>query len=138
MTIIEHDFCPPIDAAAEFKLFVRATIADQNDGTIYTDQTGNFPVTSYHGKRCQFIAYEYRSNAILVRALKDQSDKSLMGAFHNIYEYLTEQGFKPKLTVMDNQSSKATEKYIRSNKATIQLVNPDNHRVNAAEHTIQT
>jgi hypothetical protein len=38
---------------------------------------------------------------------------------------------------MDNQCSKAVEKYIRSTKATIQLVNPDDHRVNAAERAIQ-
>jgi len=135
-TIIKHDFCPPIDAAAEFELFVGATIADQNDGTIYTDQTGNFPTTSYHGKQCQFVASEYRSNTILVRALRDQSEQSLMEAFRDIYEYLTERGFKPKLNVMDNQCSKAIEKYIRSTKATIQLVNPDDHRVNAAECAI--
>ena len=39
---------------------------------------------------------------------------------------------------MDNQCRKAIDKYIRSTKATIQLFNPDNHRVNAAERTIQT
>eukprot|EP00804_Cyclotella_cryptica_P018372 CCRYP_015481-RA/>CCRYP_015481-RA protein AED:0.17 eAED:0.17 QI:0/0/0/1/1/1/2/0/862 len=39
---------------------------------------------------------------------------------------------------MDNQCSKAVEKYIRSTKADIQLVNPDDHRVNAAERAIQT
>eukprot|EP00804_Cyclotella_cryptica_P000953 CCRYP_018388-RA/>CCRYP_018388-RA protein AED:0.83 eAED:0.39 QI:0/0/0/0.5/1/1/2/0/220 len=65
-TVIEHDFCLPIDDSAEFKLFIGATIADQCEGTVYTDQTENFPVTSYHGKRCQFFAYEYCSNAILV------------------------------------------------------------------------
>eukprot|EP00804_Cyclotella_cryptica_P000093 CCRYP_013746-RA/>CCRYP_013746-RA protein AED:0.38 eAED:0.38 QI:0/0/0/1/0/0/2/0/243 len=81
-------------------------IAEQNDGTIYPDQTGNFPITSYYDKRCQFVAYKYRSNAILVRALKDQSDKSLTEASRQIYEYLTECSFQPKLNVMDNQCSK--------------------------------
>ncbi|KAL7480670.1 hypothetical protein ACHAW6_006341, partial [Cyclotella cf. meneghiniana] len=135
---IELDFRPPINAEVEFELFVGATIADQNEGTIYTDQTGAFPVTSYHSNKYQFVAYEYRSNAILVRAIKDQTDKSLIGAFRDVYEYLTDRGFKPKLNVMDNQCSKAVEKYIRSTKATIQLVNPDDHRVNAAERAIQT
>eukprot|EP00804_Cyclotella_cryptica_P004439 CCRYP_006849-RA/>CCRYP_006849-RA protein AED:0.22 eAED:0.22 QI:0/-1/0/1/-1/1/1/0/209 len=135
---IEHDFRPPMNADVEFELFVGASIADQNDGMIYTDQTGAFPVTSYHSSKHQFVAYEYRSNAIFVRALKDQTNKSLIAAFQDIYEYLTDRGFQPKLNVMDNQCSKAVEKYIRSTKATIQLVNPDDHRVNAAERAIQT
>eukprot|EP00804_Cyclotella_cryptica_P022894 CCRYP_005101-RA/>CCRYP_005101-RA protein AED:0.41 eAED:0.41 QI:0/-1/0/1/-1/1/1/0/240 len=135
---IDHDFHPNINANIEFELFIGATIAEQNDGTIYTDQTGAFPVTSYLSNKYQFVAYEYRSNAILVHALKDQTDKSLTAAFRDVYEYLTERGCQPKLNVMDNQCSKAVEKYIRSTNATIQLVNPDDHRVNAAERAIQT
>eukprot|EP00804_Cyclotella_cryptica_P024535 CCRYP_014645-RA/>CCRYP_014645-RA protein AED:0.44 eAED:0.44 QI:0/0/0/1/0/0/2/0/165 len=64
--VIEHDFRPAIDANIDFELFIGATIAEHNDGTIYTDQTGNVTVTSYHGNRCQFVAYEYRRNTILV------------------------------------------------------------------------
>eukprot|EP00804_Cyclotella_cryptica_P004410 CCRYP_006826-RA/>CCRYP_006826-RA protein AED:0.29 eAED:0.28 QI:0/0/0/1/0/0/3/0/476 len=135
---IDHDFRPNINADVEFELFIGATIAEQNDGSIYTDQTEAFPETSYHSNKYQFVAYEYLSNAILVRALKDQTDKLLTAAFRDVYEYLTECGFQPKLNVMDNQCSKAVEKYIRSTKATIQLVNPDNHRVNASERAIQT
>ena len=54
---IEADFRPPIDENAEVELFIGATIADQNDGTIYTDNTGSFLVQSYHGKKVQFVAY---------------------------------------------------------------------------------
>ena len=56
--IIEEDFQPKIDENAEIELFIGATIAEQNEGTIYTDQKGNFPVTSYHGKRAHFVAYD--------------------------------------------------------------------------------
>jgi hypothetical protein len=136
--IIEADFRPPIDEKAEVELFIGATIADQNDGTIYTDNTGRFPVQSFHGKQIQFVAYEYRSNAIIVKTLRDQTDKSMVEAFQEVYEYLTTKGFKPKLNVMDNQCSKAVQTYIHSTGADIQLVNPDDHRVNAAERAIQT
>eukprot|EP00804_Cyclotella_cryptica_P012635 CCRYP_016911-RA/>CCRYP_016911-RA protein AED:0.50 eAED:0.42 QI:0/-1/0/1/-1/1/1/0/208 len=88
--VIKHDFRPHINADVEFELFVGATIAEQNDGTIYTDQTGTFPVTSYHSNKYHFVAYEYCRNAILVSALKDQTDKSLTAAFQDVYEYLTE------------------------------------------------
>ena len=39
---------------------------------------------------------------------------------------------------MDNQCSKTIQKFIESTNAKIQLVNPDDHRVNAAERAIQT
>ena len=135
---IEHDFCPTIDVDVEFELFIRATITEQNDGTIYTDQTRTFPVASYHSNKYQFVAYEYRSNAILVHALNDQTNKSLTTAFCDVYEYLTERGYQRKLSVMDNKCSKAVEKYTQSTKAAIQLVSPDNYRVNVAKRAIQT
>eukprot|EP00804_Cyclotella_cryptica_P024369 CCRYP_020067-RA/>CCRYP_020067-RA protein AED:0.42 eAED:0.30 QI:0/0/0/1/0/0/2/0/521 len=132
------DFNPTQEDVDEVQLFIGATIGEQNPGTVYTDQTGNFPVRSFHGNRCQFVAYDYRSNAILVRALKDQTDASLLTAFQDVYAYLTKRGFRPRLNVMDNQCSKAIQQFIESSNAQIQLVNPDDHRVNAAEWAIQT
>jgi hypothetical protein len=38
---------------------------------------------------------------------------------------------------MDNQCSRKVHDFITSTKADIQLVNPDDHRVNAAKCTIQ-
>ena len=132
------DFNPPEEDVQEVELFIEATTGEQNPGTIYTDQTGHFPVRSFHGKMCQFVEYDYRGNAILVCALTDQTDKSMLEAFQDVYEYLTKRGFQPKLNVMDNQCSKTIQTFIKKNGAKIQLVNPDDHRVNAAERAIQT
>eukprot|EP00804_Cyclotella_cryptica_P017241 CCRYP_013143-RA/>CCRYP_013143-RA protein AED:0.47 eAED:0.43 QI:0/0/0/1/0/0/2/0/359 len=88
--VLNRNFRPIIDATTDFELFVGMTIAEQNNGTLYTNQTGAFPVISYHSNKYQFVVYEYRSNAILVCALKDQSDKSLTAAFRDVYEYLTD------------------------------------------------
>ena len=52
----EADFNPPQVEEAEVELFIGATIAQQSDGTIYTNQTGNFPVRSCHEKQCMFVA----------------------------------------------------------------------------------
>eukprot|EP00804_Cyclotella_cryptica_P023160 CCRYP_000369-RA/>CCRYP_000369-RA protein AED:0.34 eAED:0.37 QI:0/0/0/1/0/0/3/0/451 len=95
------------------------------------------PRSSFHGNRCQFVAYDYRSNDILVRVLKDQTGNSLLTAFEDVYAYLTDRGFNQQLNVMDNQCSKTIQKFIESGNAKIQLVNPDNHRVNVAERAIQ-
>eukprot|EP00956_Cyclotella_meneghiniana_P029477 scaffold71413_cov39-Cyclotella_meneghiniana.AAC.2 len=35
------------------------------------------------------VIYEYRSNAIIVKALKNNSDESMLAAFNEVYEYLT-------------------------------------------------
>ena len=109
-----------------------------NEGTIYTDQTGAFPVSSYKGNRVMFVAYDYRSNGIFIRPMKSNSNESMIAAFTDVYESLTSKGLKPKLNVMDNACSKAVEAYIRSTGADIQLVNADDHRVNASERAIQT
>ena len=136
--IIDQDFRPPANDKAEVELFIGATIGEQNDGTIYSDQTGAFPVQSFHGKKSKMILYEYRSNAILCRALKSQSDESMVDAFNDVYEELASKGFKPKLHIMDNQCSKAVVKQIKAAGVNIQLVPPDEHKVNAAERAIQT
>lgn len=72
------------------------------DGTVYTDQTGNFPMHTCHGKGCQFAANEYRSDAILVQALTHETDKLLLEAFQEVYQYLTAKGFGSKLNDLDN------------------------------------
>jgi hypothetical protein len=77
-SIEAEDFVPKQDEAADVEIFVGATIGNQNDGTIYTDQTGSMTDQSFHGKRYQFVVYEYRSNAILVRALRDLKDASML------------------------------------------------------------
>ena len=119
------------------EIFIGATIGEQNDGVIYTDQTGSMPVQSYHGKKCHFVAYEYQSNAILVRALRDQTEDSLQESSEDVYSYLACKGFKPKLNIMDNQCSRRIQNYITSQGTNIQLFNPDDHRVNAAERAFQ-
>ena len=84
-----------------------------------------------------FVAYVYRSNAILMRALRDQKDESLE-AFKSVYNHSTLRGFKRKLNVMDNHCSKKVQEFISKNNTDIQLVNQDYHRVNVAERAIQT
>ena len=61
-----------------------------------------------------------------------------MEAFEDVYGYFTARGFKPKLNVMDNQCNRTIQKFITFTDAKVQLVNPDDHRVNAAERAIQT
>jgi hypothetical protein len=70
--------------------------------------------------------------------MRNSSDTEMIKAYKEVYEYLESKGFKPRFNVSDNECSKTIKRYIREQNATIQLVEPDNHKVNAAERAIQT
>ena len=44
------------------------------NGTIYTDLTGAFPVTSSRGNKLLYIAYSYDANVILWELMKSKND----------------------------------------------------------------
>ena len=59
--------------------------------------------------------------------------------FKEIYTYLQAKGFAPELHVMDNESSSIIKNYVKNEqKVKLQFVEPNMHRVNAAERAIQT
>ena len=133
------DMNPPEQVCSAFddEIFCYAVLADENDGTIYSDQTGRFPVRSYSGKNYIFVAYVYSKNAILLRPLSARNDDNMVTTFQELYAYLGERGIKPRLHVLDNECSKAIKSFIRSQDTNIQLVEPHNHRVNAAETAVK-
>ena len=61
----------------------------------------------------------------------------MVAAYEDIYNHLTADGHKPKLNVTDNECSKTIQNFIMSQNFDWQLVEPDNHLVNAAERAIQ-
>ena len=131
---------PPeqVCTAIDNEMFVFAALADANADTIYTDLTGRFPVRSYSGMQYLFIAYIYTINAILIRPMPSRTDASMITAFTDVYDYLEARKCKPKLHVLDNECSKAVRNYVTSKNTKIQLVEPHNHRVNAAEPAVKT
>ena len=62
----------------------------------------------------------------------------MVATYKNIYEYLEAAGHTYTLNITNNECSKAVQKYIESQKVNWQLVESDNHRVNASECAIQT
>ena len=54
-----------------------------------------------------------------------------------MYDEPKAKGHKPALHVLDNGCSKAVTNYITTKETDIQLVEPHNHRVNAAEPTVK-
>ena len=63
----------------------------------------------------------------------------MISDFQEIYEFLVNKHFKPKLHVMDNACSDVVKHFITNKKeAKIQFLEAHDHHVNAAERSIQT
>ncbi len=119
-------------------VFCFGAFADKNSGIVYLNLTGSFPFMLYNGSICFFILYHYESNAILGTPIAGLDNISIFEAYKKQFENLAAKGFKPKLYVMDNQATRHIKKFLNKNECTLQLVEPHNHRVNAAERAIQT
>ena len=129
---------PPQQMCSALDMFCFAALSDANEGTMYTYLTGKFPVRSYKNNQYVFVARFYSINAIIVRPMPSRTDEAMVATFKEIIEELKSCGHKPQLNVMDNECSKAVQQYINSEKINIQLVEPHDHHVNAAERAIQT
>ena len=85
-----------------------------------------------------FVLYDWTTNAILATPMKDAKDESMIKALKKNIEYLGESDFKPSFNIIDIVASKAIRAHLKKEKVGIQLVEPHNHRVNAAERAIRT
>jgi hypothetical protein len=118
--------------------FVFAAFADKNTGTIYSDLTGKFPFMSLEGNVCFLVVYHYETNAILASPLANFTNDAILGAYQKQFELLESKGYKINLNVMDNQANTVIKQYLTKKGCANLLVEPHDHRVNAAERAIQT
>jgi hypothetical protein len=84
---------------------VYAVLVDQ--GQLYTDLTGKFPVRSSKGNLYVMVCYVYDCNYVKVIPMKSLSASEWANAYDNIRQELTVKGFKPKLQTLDNEASAA-------------------------------
>jgi hypothetical protein len=119
-------------------IFCFGALADRHNGIIYHDLTGSFPFMLFDSSVCFFILFHYESNAILVTPIAGLDNISIFITYKRYSKDLTAKGFKPKLNIMDNQVTKRIKKFLTKNDCKLQVVEPHDHQVNAAERTIQT
>jgi hypothetical protein len=93
---------------------------------------------SIDGSVCFFVLYHYKTNAILVKSIGNLNDCSIFDAYKEIFESLEAKEYKPKVNVMDNQATKYIKQFLIKKECNLQVVEPHNHRINAAERAIQT
>ena len=58
------------------------------NGTVHTDLTEGFPVTSARGNKLLYIAYSYDANGILWEPMKSKNDSEMSKVFKTVYEKL--------------------------------------------------
>jgi hypothetical protein len=115
---------------------VYAVLVDQ--GQLYTDLTGKFPVRSSKGNSYVMVCYVYDCNYVKVVPMKYRSASEWVKDYDHIHQELTAKGFKPKLQTLDNEASAALKHFFTSNDVEYQLVPPHCHRRKAAERAIRT
>ena len=70
--------------------------------------------------------------------MKNRSDKEAVRCYKDMYTFLEKRNCKPKLNIIDNKASQAVKNFITNEHTKYQLVEPNNHRVNASERAIRT
>jgi hypothetical protein len=88
---------------------VYAVVVDQ--GQLYTDLTGKFPVRSSKGNSYVMVCYVYDCDYVKVIPMKSRSVPEWVKAYDTIHRELTVKGFKPWLQPLDNEVSTALKNF---------------------------
>jgi hypothetical protein len=121
----------------EKDVFIKVIDARELNGTIYTDQTGGFPITSSRGNKYVMVMVQIDSNVILVEAMKNKTDKEMQRAYLQLLKRVQQTGMEIKKHVLDNEVSEEMKDLIRDT-CKLELVPPGCHRRNIAEVAIKT
>jgi hypothetical protein len=109
---IEKQQSPDTDLGTKTHL-VYAVVADQ--GQLYTDLTGKFPVRSSKGNSYVMVCYIYDCNYIKFVPLKSRSASEWVKSYDRVHQELTVKGFKPKLQTLNNEASAALKNFFTAN-----------------------
>jgi hypothetical protein len=126
------------NTSSDANIFCFAAFADKRTVILCNDLTRTFPIMSLEGNVCFLVVYHYKPNSILVLTITGFSDEIIVAAYQQQYNLLKLKRYKIHLNVMDNQATKVIKKFLDEENCNLLLVEPHNHRVNAAKCAIQT
>jgi hypothetical protein len=115
---------------------VYAVVVDE--GQLYTNLTGKFPVRSSKGNSHVMVCCVYECNYVTFIPMKSRSASEWVKSYDTIHQELTVKGFKPKLQTLENEASASLKIFFTANDVDYQLVPHHCHRRNAVERTIGT
>jgi hypothetical protein len=105
--------------------------------TMFSDQTGQFPIQSLSGNKYIMVMVEIDSNAILIKPMKNHKDAEMIWAYNALLLQLKRAGIVPKKHVLNNEVSENMKNHICDMcKLDMELVPPGCHRRNAAKVAI--
>jgi hypothetical protein len=114
-------------------------VFDATKKSMFTDQTGKFPITSARGNKYFMVAVELDGNYIDGKPLQSRSAKSLTKAYQAIFQRWKATGvICPNWHILDNEAPEELKQAIRDNKCRVELTPADQHRRNATKGAIQT
>ncbi len=106
--------------------------------TMFSNQTGQFPIQSFCGNKYIMVMVEINRNAILIEPMKNGKDAKMMRAYSALLLRLKRAGIVPKKHVLDNEVSENMKNHICNTcKLDMELVPPGCHKCNAAEVAIR-
>jgi hypothetical protein len=114
-------------------------ISDPNQtGNIFSDQTSRFIIPSSTGSTQLFILYDYDSDHIFAKQMKNKIAASILDAYKVVINKLKRAGCHPTLQQLDKEWSSVLKDYMQEQDISFQLVPPGTHCRNAAKGAIQT
>jgi hypothetical protein len=124
-------------ASSRCNAFQQVFVVTKLLSKLFTNDTGRFPVRARSGNQYVTIAFHANGNLILQQALKSKSDRHRIAAYNTIMTHLAARGLSVDLQNLDNKPSSSYKEAITFKwNTTFQLVPPDMHRQNWAEHAI--
>ena len=107
---------PPFTPTAGLKhqdVYIR--IYDATKKTMYTDQTGRFPIISRRGHKYLMVAVELDGNYINAKCMKSRKANDLIKAYQNIHQrWKDSQVIHVNWQVLDNEAPRELKAAIRS------------------------
>ena len=104
----------------------------------FIDLTGSLPHKSSRGNLYAMILYEYDSNEILAKPIKNIQAATIYDDFLNIHIILKSRGSNPSFYIMDNGCYSDLKEYMKKYTIDFQLTPPHMQRRNEAERAIIT
>lgn len=117
---------------------IRTNTTLHRQGTIYSDTTGRFIVTSSQGNKYILVVFDGDSNYIFAEPIPSRTAAQILKAYTKIQDLLISRGITPHIHICDNEASTSLKTYLTSKGIQYQLVAPNQHRANAAERAIRT
>ncbi len=114
-------------------------VFDATKKSMFSNQTGKFPITSARRNKYIMVAVELDGNNIDGEPIQSRKAKSLTEAYQAIFQRWKATGvICPNWHILDNEAPEELKQAIRENNCRVELTPADQHRWNAAERAIQT